>query len=369
MRAAATVAALCAAATRAQQAPDPRDVAKRAMGQFMKQPTSGDFWKYQYGSSIMMAAAYEASARFPGQNYTRALDRQLAFYMTNSSAPAFKILNNISMAFDSAVGDHVGLFPIAYLARLDYYGLPVGPETPEWTIAVRTAQQYIDVWPYHLPDGTYSRMGGWPGEPTGQPTFVWADDALMGLGLLAALIKHGYANASAYADALAGIQVNYEAHLRDAATGVYRHGYDAATGAQSCCAWGRANGWQMMSHVDALNAIPADHPRFNASLAVFQRHAAAMAALQNASDGRWHQVLDAPETFLETSVTAMTLYGLAIGACARARVRARECGQRGRRGRRRCGDVGAREQRVSGWASVPEEKRAGLCRRPPSLLK
>ena len=114
---------------------------------------------------------------------------------------------------------------------------------------------------------------------------------------------------------------------------MYRHGFDAATGAQSCCAWGRANGWQMMGHVDALAALPADHPRFNDSLAVFQRHAGAMASLQNKSDGRWHQVLDAPTTYLETSVTAMTLYGMAIGACV-------------------CGGVGGWEGRYSCFAAA-----------------
>jgi unsaturated rhamnogalacturonyl hydrolase len=35
--------------------------------------------------------------------------------------------------------------------------------------------------------------------------------------------------------------------------------------------------------------------------------------VQNTTDGRWHQVLDHPETFLETSVTSMTLYSLITG--------------------------------------------------------
>lgn len=74
--------------------------------------------------------------------------------------------------------DGLGLFPIAYMARLDYFHL--GQDSPDWKIAVATAQQYIDAWPYHLPDGTLSRMSGWPGEPTGKPTFVWADDSFMG---------------------------------------------------------------------------------------------------------------------------------------------------------------------------------------------
>jgi unsaturated rhamnogalacturonyl hydrolase len=35
--------------------------------------------------------------------------------------------------------------------------------------------------------------------------------------------------------------------------------------------------------------------------------------LQDPSDGRWHQVLDVPSTFLETSATAMFLFAMATG--------------------------------------------------------
>lgn len=77
--------------------------------------------------------------------------------------------------------------------------------------------------------------------------------------------------------------------------------------------WGRANGWQSMSHVEALSILPPTHPKYAAALAVFQDHAAALAAVQDPVDGRWHQVLDHPETYLETSVTAMNVYAFATG--------------------------------------------------------
>jgi hypothetical protein len=184
--------------------------------------------------------------------------------------------------------------PAQFLARMDFYGR--GTDSDEWKVATGTAQRYIDAWPYHLPDGTYSRMSGWPGEPTGKPTFVWADDSFMGLALLARLVEHDYSNATAYIDIAASIQTNYAAHLRDKVrrqprrgrkggsrmggaarlrspaqtqcqrrlhcpppssrllqeTGLFRHGYNDGTGHQSCCSWGRANGWLMMSHVEAL---------------------------------------------------------------------------------------------------------------------
>lgn len=199
-------------------------------------------------------------------------------------------------------------YPIAYLARMAYYGL--GHDSDEWVIATRTAQQYIDAWPYHLADGTYSRKSGWAGQPPDTPTFVWADDAFMGVLPLTQLAAAGY-NSSAFIDVAAGMALSYAAHLTDAVTGLYRHGYNDATKEQSCCAWGRANGWQMMSHVEVLAVLPPAHPSYDGVLAVLAAHAKALAGVQNVSDGRWHQVLDDPTTYLETSATAMNLFSMA----------------------------------------------------------
>lgn len=72
----------------------------------------------------------------------------------------------------------------------------------------------------------------------------------------------------------------------------------------------------MMSHaevVQALATVDPAHPSLPAVLAIWRRHAAGLAALQAPGDGRFHQVLDDASTYLETSVTAMTLYSLATG--------------------------------------------------------
>ena len=121
---------------------------------------------------------------------TRALDRRLDTFITNSSWPAYKvwlpshhnsgldlmsraavalplmcvlqILNNISMPFDGEVGDHTGLFPIAFLARAAYYNL--SHNSPEWIVALKTASQYVVPFTPHLADGTFSRTAGWDGQ-------------------------------------------------------------------------------------------------------------------------------------------------------------------------------------------------------------
>jgi rhamnogalacturonyl hydrolase YesR len=111
----------------------------------------------------------------------------------------------------------------------------------------------------------------------------------------------------------------FAGHCQDGTTGLYKHGFNAATGDHSCCLWGRANGWVMMAHAEvalALAATAPPHPALPAVLAVWRRHAGALAALAppaGAGDARFHQVLDDPTTFHETSVTAMTCYSMAMG--------------------------------------------------------
>ena len=79
---------------------------------------------------------------------------------------------------------------------------------------------------------------------------------------------------------------------------------------------GAANGWNMMSHVDVLIGLQSSrqtHPKMQQLVAAFQRHATALARVQNKSDGRWHQLVNDTSTYLETSVTSMTLYAMIEG--------------------------------------------------------
>ena len=104
---------------------------------------------------------------------------------------------------------------------------------------------------------------------------------------------------------------------QDKHSGLYRHGYNHADSHLSCCNWGRANGWVMMAHAEVTSAVAAvypSHPALPELVRIWRAHASGLAALQAPGDGRWHEVLDVPSTYLETSVTAMTLYSMITGA-------------------------------------------------------
>ena len=93
---------------------------------------------------------------------------------------------------------------------------------------------------------------------------------------------------------------------------IFRHGYVEGAGRQPSMAWGRANGWAILTLSQLLDYLPENHPRRAEILKTFQDHAAGLANLQGI-DGYWHQLLDHPETYEETSATAIFAYAIAHG--------------------------------------------------------
>ena len=256
---------------------------------------------------------------FPDLDYSAFLNTQLDALVALPTSTAYKVLHNISVPWSSSIGDQVGLFPIAYLSRALHLNNS-DLQSQDWQLALRVAEEYVLAWPLRLPDGTISRHNGWAPEPDVNASFLWQDDQFMGIALLARLARHPalpLATRQRYQDFVAAQHALFAAHCQDSATGLYKHGYNHATGHHSCCYWGRANGWVMMAHAEvalALAAVQPPHPALPAVLAVWTAQAAALAALQPSSgDRRFHQVLDAPGTFQETSVTAMACYSLATG--------------------------------------------------------
>ncbi len=85
--------------------------------------------------------------------------------------------------------------------------------------------------------------------------------------------------------------------------GLYRHSplTDAA--------WGRGNAFPALGLALALSDFPKDHPAYPHMVAEFQQHMFVLARFQD-EDGMWHEVIDEPGSYAETSATAMI--GLAM---------------------------------------------------------
>lgn len=226
---------------------------------------------------------------------------------------------------DKAIGDHIGLFPHAYLHRAVYYaGANSSRPAPlhydralDVVVARTTVDDFILKWPIRWTDGTITRDQ--PGDDgmdaigwfnTSSHNFVWGDDAYMGLTLPARMILAGLDTEDfKYAQLCAKQSHLSVTHLRDAADELLWHGVDAKAGKHSCCKWGRANGWTLMMQAEVLDALsqsawPGANGAVKAGKAAFVKHCNALAKVQS-NDGRWHQVLTNRSTYLESSGTAM----------------------------------------------------------------
>jgi unsaturated rhamnogalacturonyl hydrolase len=104
----------------------------------------------------------------------------------------------------------------------------------------------------------------------------------------------------------------YDSHIA-APNNLHIHMWDGSANKQSCCEWCRAEGWYEMSLLMVLDLTPTTHANYAALVAIAQRLAKGLAATQDASTGRWWQVMDKPTdsaNWLETSCTAMHTYFL-----------------------------------------------------------
>ena len=176
--------------------------------------------------------------------------------------------------------------------------------------------------PDRLPDATrtFARPGGgdaWP-RPSPVPNFVWADGSFMAMVLPARLAVGAVGPwaekgaATRWIGDLVAMHVDgYRKYLRDPADGLYRHGFNYLKREASCCKWGRANGWLMMSRVEVLLAAKKLRaPRTAELVSALHEHASALCTHADARTGLLHQLVNESASFLETSSTAMSHWAI-----------------------------------------------------------
>lgn len=76
--------------------------------------------------------------------------------------------------------------------------------------------------------------------------------------------------------------------------------------------WGRGNGWFAAGMAEILRNLPPEHPRQARILAGYRKMMAALLETQ-ASSGLWRQLLDKPESWEETSGSAMFTFAFVTG--------------------------------------------------------
>jgi len=76
--------------------------------------------------------------------------------------------------------------------------------------------------------------------------------------------------------------------------------------------WGRGNGWAAAAMTEVLLVLPENNKYFPPLITAYRKMMKTLLQFQGA-DGMWHQLMDDPASYPESSCTGMFLYALASG--------------------------------------------------------
>ncbi len=229
---------------------------------------------------------------------------------------------NVAFAFDN-----VGWFERRYrredkwsypfgqlftVEELDDYGVEGGLTTgmlifhkdARWQRYIERAANYLATRQSRLPDSTLARN-------TPRRGTVWADDLFMSVYFL--LNFYGRTGEATWIQDARHQVVKFNDYLFDRRAGLMYHNWYADSAKHGAAFWARANGWALMAEAEVLEDQEPVQLRGDTLLALFRRHVAGIARYQDRATGLWHQLLDKPDSYLETSASAMFVYAIAYG--------------------------------------------------------
>lgn len=171
----------------------------------------------------------------------------------------------------------------------------------EYLTYMENAANHVMKGQHRLADGTLSRT--FPRDMT-----IWADDVYMSVSLLSQMGKH--TGETKYFDEAAKQILQIAGYLWCPEKQLFYHCYYTDLNRTGVAFWGRANGWITISLGMLLEVMPESHPKRNELIQLLEKQIVGYSRYQNAN-GMWNQLLDKPESYDESSVTAMFVYGVA----------------------------------------------------------
>jgi len=148
-------------------------------------------------------------------------------------------------------------------------------------------------------DGTYHRE-----------TTMWADDTFMSCPFLVRMGK--LTGDNTYFDECINQLLGYKKRLYMEDEKIFSHIYFLEDEKPNRVPWGRGNGWVFITLSEVLEHLPEDYPNRGRLIELFKEFTEGLCNQQDES-GMWHQVLNMPSSYLETSCTAMFVLGMARG--------------------------------------------------------
>ena len=154
-----------------------------------------------------------------------------------------------------------------------------------------------------LPENAKPQEKAWDEQRYSWQTRIWIDDMFMITAVQAQAFRATGNNK--YLDRAAKEMVLYLDTIQ-LENGLFYHSPEAHY------SWGRGNGWMAVGMAELLRILPRDNVH---RARIMQGYLLMMAALLDyqAEDGMWRQIIDDPESWKETSSTAMFTYALITG--------------------------------------------------------
>jgi unsaturated rhamnogalacturonyl hydrolase len=248
-------------------------------------------------AGMLQAAAVTGDAKFADftRRHMQFLADALPYFRAQEEKFRLQRANGLARMLDPRALDDCGSMCAALLrARLANVG-------PDLSGQIATWSSYIQKKQFRLADGTLARQ-----RPQAQS--LWADDFYMGIPALAEM-GHMSGDKAWFDDAVKNV-AGMSSRLFNPQLRIFAHGWNANNPDAPQYYWGRASGWAVLAMCDLLDVLPKDHPGREAVLAQLRLVLRGVAQYQSGS-GLWHQLIDRNDTYLETSCTAMYVYGYA----------------------------------------------------------
>jgi len=259
-------------------------------------------WHYSHGTAVWSLLALQQAAG--GDRYGNFVKKYTQFLLDNYS--------NLQFQYDSLYAWRGSYHRVFRRTMLDDAGAAALPfaalylqqkDTVLYNRLLAPLLQYITERQVRLSDGTFCR-------PEPVEFTVWADDLFMSVPFLVTMAKA--TGRQQYLDDAVQQVLQFRKYLLNPQTGLYKHGWFSTTQQPSAAYWGRANGWVAWATAELLKALPTAHPAYKKILHAFQQHMTALLPYQ-APDGMWRQLLNRPNSYEETSCTAIFAYAMATG--------------------------------------------------------
>jgi len=217
-----------------------------------------------------------------------------------------KLANQLALRFEPLFGKEKQMIPVP-----DHVDYTVFGSVPLELYKQTKETKYLD-----LGLGIADKQWGPPEGPRVKPeshlfydqgytwqTRLWIDDMYM----ITAVQSQAYraTGDKKYIDRAAKEMVMYLDSLQRS-NGLFYHAPDVSF------FWGRGNGWMAAGTTELLRSLPEDNPHYDRIMEGYQKMMATLLKYQS-GEGMWRQLIDDPESWPETSSTAMFTFAMITG--------------------------------------------------------